>query len=226
MASPVVRLADAPLDSSLRQDAIAGRRAEDLFGEGWQDDERFRMIYSGRDFSPYAVPEDCGQVRGVARPAPGRLRAWPCRSLLLAREPPVRVRSAAELFSGNREPGSLLVGDGPDEPGTKALAAEPRYRQSSGVRRRPGGRSAPGQGRDGRVHLSFAPRRPRHGRGRGPGGGAACVIASTMPEEIDVVPELIHRLPLTRRPSSGPSASSKRRRRTWAGTDAVAGLCG
>jgi glycosyltransferase involved in cell wall biosynthesis len=176
--------------------AISRTAAEDLFGDGWLGDDRFRMVYSGRDFSPYAEPADRGRVRtSLGLPLDAFVLGHVARFYWRKNHPFV-IEVAAALFRREARAWLLLVGDGPDQAEIEALA------QKSGIADRvifAGARSDVPRLLKGAMDAFIF---PSHYEGLGmavveaQAAGLPCIIASTMPAEIDLVPELIHRLSL------------------------------
>ncbi len=177
--------------------AISAPAAEDLFGVGWRRDNRCSIIYSGRDLSPFAAggdPGDCRRSLGLPADAlvlghVGRFHARKNHKLV--------VEVAAEVFRQEPSARLLLVGDGEGEGQVRDHVH--------------------GLGIDDRVVFAGASDHvpqllatmdvflfPSHHEGLGvavveaQAVGLPCVIADHLPTEIDVVPELIHRVPTTR----------------------------
>jgi glycosyltransferase involved in cell wall biosynthesis len=177
--------------------AISRSAAEDLFGADWQRDDRHRMIYSGRDFSPYAAAVDAAHVRAaLGLPADAFVLGHIGR-FYWRKNHPFAVEIAAALFERAPRARLLLVGDGPDQADIETLVA------ARGLASRvvfAGARSDVTQLLKGAMDAFVF---PSHHEGLGmavveaQAAGLPCVIATTIPEEIDVVPELIHRLPLS-----------------------------
>jgi glycosyltransferase involved in cell wall biosynthesis len=176
--------------------AISRPAAEDLFGPGWEGDDRFRMIYSGRDFSRYATPEDRDRVR--------RSLGLPLDALVLGhvgrfywrKNHAFVLEVAAALFRHQPRARLLLVGDGPDQAMIEAHA------RTLGIADRvvfAGDRADVSRLLKGSMDVFVFPSR-HEGLGmavvEAQAAGLPCVIATTIPEEVDVVPELIHRMPL------------------------------
>ncbi|MGH6944066.1 MAG: glycosyltransferase [Geminicoccaceae bacterium] len=177
--------------------AISRTAAEDLFGDRWQQDDRFRMIYSGRDFSPYALPRDRAEVRAsLGLPADAFVLGHVGRFYWRKNHRFV-IEVAAALLRHEPRVWLLLVGDGPRQGEIEAFARD------LGIADRVIFTGAcadvPRLLRGAMDAYVF----PSHHEGLGmavveaQAAGLPCVIASTMPEEIDVVPGLIHRLPLS-----------------------------
>jgi glycosyltransferase involved in cell wall biosynthesis len=180
--------------------AISRTAAEDLFGDGFDDDGGFRMIYSGRDFSPYARRVHRAEIRPSLGLPPQALVLGHVGRFYWRKNHPFVLKVAAEVFQREPRAWLLLVGDGPDQAEIEALA------RSSGIADRvifAGARSdVPGLLKGAMDVFLF----PSHHEGLGmavveaQAAGLPCVVASTIPEEIDLVPELIHRLPLSAPP--------------------------
>jgi glycosyltransferase involved in cell wall biosynthesis len=176
--------------------AISVSAAEDLFGPDWQA-QGCTIVHSGRDLSQFAergrsaelrhalgLPEDALVLGHVGRFYWRKNHHW--------------VVEVAKLVS-RQEPRArlVLVGDGPDEADIRARV------EAMGMADRvvfAGGRDdVPRLMTDLMDVFLF----PSHHEGLGvaaveaQAAGLPCVIADHLPAEIDIVPELVQRLPLT-----------------------------
>jgi len=174
--------------------AISRTAADDLFDSTWSDDPWFRMIFSGRDFSTYMEQHDRTGVR--------RALGLPDDALVVGhagRFYPVKnhdfvVDVAAEVMKRAPQARLLLVGDGPDqsriEARVRALKIADRVVFTG-------------------AHTDVAKLMaaamdvfvfPSHHEGLGlvlveaQAAGLPCVLSDALPEEVDVVPALMHRL--------------------------------
>jgi glycosyltransferase involved in cell wall biosynthesis len=176
--------------------AISVTAAEDLYGPDWRA-ERCIVVHSGRDFSPLlrdlgatgarqalGIPADALVVGHVGRLQWRKNQRWVVEvaGVLLRREPRARL---------------LLVGDGADEDQIRAQVA------ALGIADRV---VFAGAREDVLVLMKSAMDVflfPSHHEGLGvaaveaQAAGLPCVIAEHLPAEIDVVPGLVRRLPLT-----------------------------
>jgi glycosyltransferase involved in cell wall biosynthesis len=175
--------------------AISRAAADDLFDGAWHDDPAFRMVFSGRDFAPYGVRHDRAALRASLGLPEGALVIGHIGRFHLRKNHDFIVEVAAAALGREARARLLLVGDGPEQ-----ARIEARLR-AAGLAARvvlTGARDdipALLQAMD--VFIF-----PSHHEGLGlvvveaQAAGLCCVIADTLPEEIDVVPELIRRLPL------------------------------
>lgn len=179
--------------------AISRSAAEDLFGPRWQE-EGCALIPSGRDFAPYVQPASPAATRTALRAELG----LPGDAFVLGhvgrfywrKNHPFVIAVAAELFG--REPLArlLLVGDGPDQGEIEDLV---RARGLAGRTVFAGARADVPRLVTGAMDAFIF---PSHHEGLGlaaveaQAAGLPCVISDALPEEIDVVPDLVHRLPL------------------------------
>jgi glycosyltransferase involved in cell wall biosynthesis len=186
---------------STRLIAISAPAAEDLFGSGWRRDDRCSIIYSGRDLSAFARRDERGDIR--------RSLGLPADALVLGhvgrfherKNHALVVEVAAEVF--RREPSArlLLVGDGEGEAKVRA------HVHALGIADRVIFAGASDQVPTLLTHAMDAFLFPSHHEGLGvavveaQAAGLPCIIADHLPDEIDVVPELIHRLPTARPPA-------------------------
>jgi glycosyltransferase involved in cell wall biosynthesis len=180
--------------------AISRSAAEDLFGADWQR-AGARLIYSGRDFGGYAEPAPRTTVRrelGIPADAfvlghVGRFEWRKNHHYLIA--------VATELFRRLPRAWLLLIGDGPCESEIGALARDLGIADRivfAGVRS-----DVPRLVTGAMDAFAF----PSHHEGLGlaaveaQAAGLPCVLSDTLPEEIDVVPELVRRLSLNAPPA-------------------------
>jgi glycosyltransferase involved in cell wall biosynthesis len=181
--------------------AISQSAAEDLFGADWDRDDRRRMVYSGRDFSPYDAPVDAAEVRASLGLPVDAFVLGHIGRFYWRKNHPFVVEVAAALFERLPDARLLLVGDGPDQSAIEALVA------ARGLSSRvvfAGARSDVPRLIKGAMDAFVF---PSHHEGLGmvvveaQAAGLPCVISDALPEEIDVVPGLIHRLPLDAGPA-------------------------
>ncbi len=180
--------------------AISRSAAEDLFGADWED-AGVRLIYSGRDFAGYAAP--------APRPAVRSTLGIPADALVLGhvgrfdwrKNHEYVIAVATELFKRTASAWLLLIGDGPRQAAIEALA------HSSGIADRvvfTGVRTDVPRLVTGAMDVFVF---PSHHEGLGlaaveaQAAGLPCVLSDALPEEIDVVPELVHRLSLNAPPA-------------------------
>lgn len=184
--------------------AISDSAAEDLFGPAWQG--TCTIVHSGRDLSPFAREEDSALVR--------QSLGLPGNALVLGHVGRFHRRKnhgmvidvAAEVF--RREPSAclLLVGDGPEEGVVRARA------QRAGIDHRvvyAGARDDVPRLLKNAMDVFLFPSR-HEGLGvavvEAQAAGLPCVIAEHLPRDIDVIPRLVKRLPLSAAASEWASA--------------------
>ena len=181
--------------------AISAPAAEDLFGSGWRRDGRCSIIYSGRDFSGFVQPADPGEVRRSLGLPTDALIIGHVGRFLEAKNHALIVEVAAEVFRQEPSARLLLVGDGDGEAKVRA------HVHALGIADRVVFAGASDQVPQLLSHAMDIFLFPSHHEGLGvavveaQAAGLPCVIADHLPEEIDVVPALIHRLPTTRPPA-------------------------
>jgi glycosyltransferase involved in cell wall biosynthesis len=179
--------------------AVSRSAAEDLFGPNWSRDPRCEIIPCGVDFTAFAgsdsrlvtrralgLPKDASVVGHV-----GRFHRRKNHSFLL--------EVAVELFARNERAYLLLIGDGELMPEIKAQAHQ------LGIADRvvfTGDRADVPILMQAMDAFVF----PSHHEGLGlvlleaQAAGLPCVLNRDLPEEADIVPALIHRLPLNALP--------------------------
>jgi glycosyltransferase involved in cell wall biosynthesis len=180
--------------------AISRSAAEDLFGADWGRDDRQRTVFSGRDFSPYGAPADSAEVRTSLGLPPDAFILGHIGRFYWRKNHRFVIEVAAEVFERAPHARLLLVGDGPEQTDIEALVA------ARGLSSRvvfAGARSDVPRLIKGAMDAFVF---PSHHEGLGmvvveaQAAGLPSVISDALPEEIDVVPELIHRLPLAAGP--------------------------
>jgi glycosyltransferase involved in cell wall biosynthesis len=186
--------------------AISVSAAEDLFGPNWKE-QGCTIIHSGRDLSQFAKrgrstalrrslgwPEDALVLGHVGRFQWRKNHSWVIEvaDLVLRQEPRARL---------------VLVGDGADEAEIRARVA------ARGMAERvvfAGGRDDVPRLMTNLMDVFLF---PSHHEGLGvaaveaQAAGLPCIIAEHLPTEIDVVPELVQRLPLTASAETWASAA-------------------
>lgn len=181
--------------------AISASAAEDLFGSGWGQDARCSIIYSGRDLSAFARRADPVDLR--------RSLGLPADALVLGhvgrfherKNHALIVEVAAEVFRQEPSARLLLVGDGDGE--AKVRASVQALRIDDRVVFAGASDQVPQLLKHAMDVFLF----PSHHEGLGvavveaQAAGLPCVIADHLPDEIDIVPSLIHRLPLDAAPA-------------------------
>jgi glycosyltransferase involved in cell wall biosynthesis len=181
--------------------AASGKAAEALFGPSWQRSSICRLLYYGIDLMPFRAQAD-PSVRAVLRLAPdafvighvGRFDAQKNHCFLLE-----IFRNVADADPRAR---LLLIGDGPLRPAIERRVAELGFTERvlfAGVR--------PDVPRVllGAVNVFVMPSLheglPLAGL-EAQAAGLPCVFATSITAELDVVPQLVTRLPLSQSSST------------------------
>jgi glycosyltransferase involved in cell wall biosynthesis len=186
----------------IRWDATAGLAASRpaaaaLFGQRWESDTRWRVFHCGIDLSPFELPAESAQtVRAELGIPPGALVVGHVGRLVWEKNHDFLLDVAAELVRREARAHLLLVGDGPLRQAVQEKMAR--------------------LGLDGRVTFALlrsdVPRLlrgavdvftlPSHSEGLPLAGleaqaaGLPCVWSDAITAEVDVVSELVRRLPL------------------------------
>jgi glycosyltransferase involved in cell wall biosynthesis len=170
--------------------------ADDLFGEQWRSDRRFEVLPCGIDLAPYHLPVDRIRVRSefgfnnrnVVIGHVGRFD-YPKNHDFL-------IDIAAQAIAQNSDARLLLVGDGPLRPVIEAKV------RGLGMSRHvifAGSRSGVPRLLLGAMDKFLFPSL-REGLGlalvEAQAAGLPCTISSAIPSEVDVIPQLITRMPL------------------------------
>lgn len=176
--------------------AISPAAALALFG----DPDGVQIIPSGRDFRAYTEQEDRPAMCAELGLPPEALVVGHVGRFYPVKNHPFVLEVAAALFRLEPDARLLLVGDGPDLDAIQRLAQRNRLSDRvifTGMRA-----DVPRLLKGAMDAFLF----PSHHEGLGmavveaQAAGLPCVIAGSLPEEIDVVPALIHRLPLSAPP--------------------------
>jgi len=176
--------------------AASGSAGQALFGRTWRRDLRWRVLYCGIDLQPFREPVDQAAVRahlGIPRHAPvighvGGFRPPKNHSFL--------IRVAAYLLSQVPDLVVLLVGDGPLRSQIELEAA------TAGI-----GKRVIFAGLSDSVRRLLAAMDlfifPSFGEGlplavlEAQAAGIPCLLSDVITKEVDVVPQLICRRPLS-----------------------------
>jgi glycosyltransferase involved in cell wall biosynthesis len=184
--------------------AISVSAAEDLFGLGWRDS--CTIVHSGRDFSSFGRSGQGGQVRQSLGIPQDALVLGHVGKFHRRKNHAMVIDVAAEVV--RREPRTrvLLVGHGHEQGPIHERA------RAAGIADRvvfAGARNDVPQLMEHAMDVLVF---PSHHEGLGlavveaQAAGLPCVIADHLPGEIDVVPRLIRRLPLSAAPAGWASA--------------------
>jgi len=186
--------------------------AASLFGDDWERDERFEVLLYGFDFSRFSSPPDRGAVRdelGVPRDA---LVVGHVGRFVIEKNHRLMLEVLATLLERGENAYLALVGDGQLRDDIDAKARE------LGVSERC--RFLGARGDVDRVMASFDIFLfPSLSEGFGivaveaQAAAVPVLASSTVPREIDVVPELVERLPLKAPASDWASALTALARR-------------
>jgi glycosyltransferase involved in cell wall biosynthesis len=181
--------------------AVSRSAAEDLFGIHWSRDRGCAIVPCGIDLAGFATGDVLrADTRKALRLREDALVIGHVGRFLWAKNHQFLLAVAAALF--RREPRArlLLIGDGPLQPEIEALA------RTLGIADRvifAGARADVPRLLKGAIDVFVFPSR-FEGLGmavvEAQAAGLPCVIAANVPEEIEVVPTLIHRLPLSAPP--------------------------
>jgi glycosyltransferase involved in cell wall biosynthesis len=189
----------------IRRNATAGvaasqEAAEALFGSSWRLDQRFRVMYCGIDLEPFYKPHGKAKTRrSVGLPADalvighvGRFSSQKNHRFI--------VEIASQMLKSEPRARLLLVGDGPlrgtVEAQVHALDIADRVVFA-------GLRDDVPQLMLGAMDVFLF---PSHYEGLGlvlleaQAAGLPCVLSDHLPREVDVVSQLVHRLPLDASP--------------------------
>jgi glycosyltransferase involved in cell wall biosynthesis len=185
----------------IRRDAthrVAASRiaAEDLFGHGWIADPRCQILLYGLDFSPFASQGRRAETRQALGLPENALVIGHVGWFQRRKNHAFVLDIAAELFAREKRAWLLLVGEGELMPTIKSRAQQLRIADRvvfTGTRS-----DIPLLMRAMDAFLF-----PSHHEGLGlvlleaQADGLPCVLSEDLPHEADVVPSLMHRLPLT-----------------------------
>ena len=187
--------------------AVSRGAADALFGADWATDARFRVLPLGLDFKPFSAPCDQGEVRtSLGLPADALVighvgnYVWhknhdfllEIARKILAKEPRARLLLVGHGLTGSpveKQVQSLGLAD-------RVLIAGPR---DDVPRLMVGAMDA----------FLF----PSHYEGLGlvlleaQAAGLPCVLTDSLPREVDLVPQLVHRLSLKASPATWASAA-------------------
>jgi glycosyltransferase involved in cell wall biosynthesis len=177
--------------------ACSERAASSMFGHRWKRDARFRLLYYGVDFAPFAAAPDRGlrDRLGIPRNAfvvghVGRFHEQKNHAFLLHVAEAMVRRSPDAHF--------LLIGDGPLR--SQITGEIERRGLSRSITWVPDTTSVPGY-MTGAMDCFVL---PSHYEGLGlvaveaQAAGLRCLLADRVPAEATVIPSLVHVLPLER----------------------------
>jgi len=104
--------------------ASSRKAAEALFGEGWEDDPRWRLLYYGIDLNPFQVTVDPGAVRAELGIPAGAFVVGHVGKFDEQKNHAFLVDIAAELAEREPDVRLLLVGDGQLRPAIERRAMQ------------------------------------------------------------------------------------------------------
>jgi glycosyltransferase involved in cell wall biosynthesis len=170
--------------------------AEDLFGPHWAADPRCKILLYGLDFTVFADQDRRAETRQALGMPENALMIGHVGRFHRRKNHEFVLDIAAEVFARDERARLLLVGDGELMPAIKNKARQLGI--ADRVRFTGARADVPVLMQAMDVFLF-----PSHHEGLGlvlleaQATGLPCVLAEGIPEEVDVVPSLIHRLPLT-----------------------------
>lgn len=180
---------------------VSRRAAEALFGERWVDQPDRRIVRLGIDLAPFAVPWDRAEVRKALDLPADSLVIGHVGNRVWAKNHDFLIKVAAEIVAREPRAKLLLIGHGLSD---RRLDHQIR---SLGLRERVqilGPRDDVPRLMLGAMDLFLF---PSHYEGLGlalieaQAAGLPCVVSTGVPEEADVIPELIQRLPANAPPA-------------------------
>ena len=179
---------------------------EALFGRGWAADRRTRVIPLGLDFAPFGLTYDRHEVRKSLDLPADALVVGHVGNYVWHKNHEFLLQVAAEILRREERARVLLVGhellDSPVEAQVQALGLADRV-VIAGPRR-----DVPRLMAGAMDVFLF----PSHYEGLGlvlleaQAAGLPCVLTDSLPEEVDLVPALMHRLPLSASAASWAAA--------------------
>lgn len=180
--------------------------AASLFGPDWQEDARYQLFYCGIDLTPFQPPLDGAAVRASLGLPPDAFVMGHVGRFWKQKNHAFLVEIAAEV--ARREPRArlLLVGDGP------LRGAVERQVEASGLQQRvifagvrPDVPNLLRGAMDVFVMPSLYEGLPLVGM-EAQAAGLPLVVSDTVTPEVEVLPELVHSLPLARSPAAWADA--------------------
>ena len=176
--------------------AVSRGAADALFGADWATDARFRVLPLGLDFQPFSAPYDQGEVRTSLGLPPEALVIGHVGNYVWHKNHDFLIETAREILAKEPRAWLLLVGHG--------LIGSPIEKQVQ--ERGLADRVLIAGARDDVPRLMVGAMDafvfPSHYEGLGlvlleaQAAGLPCILTDSLPREVDVVPELVHRLSL------------------------------
>lgn len=177
--------------------AASRMAAEDLFGEGWRSDPRWRILFCGIDFTPFRTNLDRSALKAELGLANDSKVIVHVGRFTHQKNVPFILEVFAQTFSKEPRLRLIFVGDGPLEESTKERALRQNLEKEV-------------------IFLGSRPDVPRlllgvadlflfpslyEGLGlalvEAQAAGVPCLVSENIPEEADVVPALVRRLSLS-----------------------------
>lgn len=185
--------------AGLANSAVAARG---LFGERWREDRRWRVLLYGFDFAGFSGPHDPAAVRRELGIPEGRLVIGHVGRLMPVKNHGLLVRAFRAAVRAGHDVHLVLVGDGP-------LMGEVRGELESHGELLGRYSLLGDRGDVARYEAAFdVMALPSRAEGFGivvvesQAAGVPVLVSDAVPPEVDVVPSMVRRLPL----SAGPEA--------------------
>jgi glycosyltransferase involved in cell wall biosynthesis len=185
---------------------VSRRAAAALFGERWNGHPNRRIVRLGIDLAPFAVPWDRAVVRRALDLSADSMVIGHVGNRVWAKNHEFMIEVAAEVVAKEPLAKLLLIGHGLSDPN---LAHQIRTLGLSGRVHILGPRDDVPRLMLGAMDLFLF---PSHYEGLGlalieaQAAGLPCVVSTGVPEEADVIPELIQRLPVSAPPAAWAAA--------------------
>jgi glycosyltransferase involved in cell wall biosynthesis len=187
--------------------AVSRGAADALFGVDWARDARFRVLPLGLDFEPFSVPYDQAEVRSSLGLPADALVIGHVGNYVWHKNHDFLIETAREILAKEPRAWLLLVGHGligsDVEKQVQALGLADRVLIA-------GPRDDVPRLMVGAMDAFLF---PSHYEGLGlvlleaQAAGLPCILTDSLPCEVDVVPELVHRLSLQASPAAWASAA-------------------
>jgi glycosyltransferase involved in cell wall biosynthesis len=187
--------------------AVSRGAADALFGADWVKDPRFRVLPLGLDFKPFSAPYDQGEVRRSLGLPADALVIGHVGNYVWHKNHDFLLETARQILANEPRAWLLLVGHGligsHVEKQVQALGLTDRVLIA-------GARDDVPRLMVGAMDAFLF---PSHYEGLGlvlleaQAAGLPCILTDSLPREVDVVPELVHRLSLQASPATWASAS-------------------
>lgn len=180
--------------------ATSRQAAAALFGPGWEEDPRWRLLYCGIDVAPYRAEHDRGEIRREFGVADDELLVGHVGRFVAQKNHALLLPVMAEIVRTEARARLLMVGDGPLRAEVEGMIARlglADYVISPGIRT-----DVPRLMRAMDLFLF-----PSLYEGLGlvlleaQASGVPCVLSDVIPPEADLLPELTTRMALDASPA-------------------------